>query len=164
MKRKFWYLFFALVLPGLVFVFLKLLGRNEFDIARYHQHDVDSINLACGTHYGTPYHVEDSVLLTTGWKRGRPAVVGIEPGINHPEFSRLLDQIDSSELQVITWDARQIGGARFDRMCRCGLILAGKSNAVLIDADRTIRGYYQVGSREEMDRLIMEAEILLKHY
>jgi hypothetical protein len=46
----------------------------------------------------------------------------------------------------------------------CVLLLNKPWTAVLVDAEKQIRGYYAPSSREEMDRLKMELSILLKRY
>ena len=38
------------------------------------------------------------------------------------------------------------------------------ANVVLVDSEKRIRGYYSIGSREEVDRLILELQILLSKY
>jgi hypothetical protein len=39
-----------------------------------------------------------------------------------------------------------------------------KFNAVLIDGKKRVRGYYELASREEADRLLLETSILLNDY
>src|SRR2546422_195499 len=59
MNKKNLYLFLALLLPGLVFVFLKYFGKNEFDIPVYFTKGVDD-SLACGAPLREQYHISDS--------------------------------------------------------------------------------------------------------
>ena len=40
----------------------------------------------------------------------------------------------------------------------------GDNRLVLVDSDGRIRGYYLDGSLEEIDKLILELQILLKKY
>ncbi|HRG11297.1 MAG TPA: hypothetical protein PLJ08_22175, partial [Cyclobacteriaceae bacterium] len=61
MSRKFIYLFLALLLPGLIFVFLRKYGKNEFNIPVYYETGVTDAPAACG-YYPTPYRVVDSIL------------------------------------------------------------------------------------------------------
>ena len=85
MTKKIVYLFLALLLPGLIFLFLKKFGKNEFALPTYYQHGVDSLNMLCGTVYSQPYQLPDSVLKKTGWKRRSASVFVFqnEAAINH---------------------------------------------------------------------------------
>jgi len=165
MKKKTIFLFLALILPGLVFVFLKRFGKNEFAIPVFYQHSADSLNAACGTHYGQPYHVPDSMLLKSGWQNGRPALFVVDSTVRgNSEFSRLGDSFEASAFQVINVTPPKINEATYSRWCSCVLMVKAPFNVVLMDSERRIRGYYRIGSREETDRLIVELQILLKKF
>jgi hypothetical protein len=43
-------------------------------------------------------------------------------------------------------------------------LVSEKYSAVLVDGKKQIRGYYQLATREEADRLLMEISILLRDY
>ena len=165
MTRKFIYLFLALLLPGLIFLFLKKFGKNEFAIPVYYQEGIDSLNAACGTHYRQPYTLPDSVIQKTGWE-GRPASLFViqKDGAADKEFRRVVESFGPGEVQVIVLDRDSIGEAVYARWSSCVLMARATKGVVLVDRERRIRGYYAVGSREEADRLILEMEILLKKY
>ena len=165
MKKKIFFLFLALILPGIVFVFLKKFGRNEFVIPIYFQHNTDSLNSLCGTHYSEPYQLPDSVLEKTGWHSGRPSIFVTDSIVNsNSEFKRLAGNFDARDFQVIGINATKYGEAAFQRWSACVLMVKAPYNVVLVDTEKRIRGYYSIGSREETDRLIVELEILLKKY
>lgn len=165
MTRKFIYLFLALLFPGLIFLFLKKFGKNEFAIPTYYQRGVDSLNAICETHYAQPYQLPDSVLQMEGWE-GKPASLFLfQKGVlANKEFKRMLDSFDQKEFQVVMVDSQKMGEALFARWSSCVFMVRAPRNVVLVDSEKKIRGYYSIGSREEADRLILEMEILLKKY
>ncbi len=165
MTRKFIYLFLALLLPGLTFLFLKRFGKNEFTLPTYYQHAADSLNVICGTRYDQPYELPDSVLQQAGWE-GRPASLFVfqKEVIENKEFARMPDSFDQKEYQVVEVNPEKMGEARSARWSSCVFMVHAPRNAVLVDSEKKIRGYYVIGSREEADRLILEMEILLKKY
>ena len=165
MRRKFIYLFLALLLPGLIFLFLKKFGKNEFAIPTYYQHGVDSLNAICGTHYGQPYQLPDSVLRKVGWE-GKPALLVLfqKEVLANNEYKRIVESFDQKEFQVVVVDSREMGEALSSRWSSCVFMVLAPRNVVLVDREKKIRGYYSIGSREEADRLILEMEILLKKY
>jgi len=165
LTRKIIYLFLALLLPGLIFLFLKKFGKNEFAIPTYYQRGVDSLNAICGTRYVQPYQLPDSVLQKAGWA-GRPAALFLfqKEVLGNKEFKRMLDSFDQNEFQVVELDLQRMGEAPFNRWSSCVFMVHAPRNVVLVDGEKKIRGYYAIGSREEADRLILEIEILLKKY
>jgi hypothetical protein len=153
-SKKVIYLFLALLLPGLTFVFLKKFGKNEFNIPIYHRDGVDSTE--CTFAYAAPYLLPDSL-----WKSGKKPITiftlssetevteNLE-GLSGEFDSTVLDifKVDSSKLEVIT----------------CVLVLKRPWTTVLVDDKKQIRGYYRPNTLEEIDRLKMEMSILLKRY
>jgi hypothetical protein len=165
MTKKIIYLFLALLLPGLIFLFLKQFGKNEFTIPAYYQQAADSLNAICGTQYVQPYQLADSVLQRAGWE-GRPASLFVfqKEIMTNKEFKRIFDLFDQKEFQVVEADPQKIGEPLAARWGSCVFMVHAPRNAVLVDKEKKIRGYYVIGSREETDRLILEIEILLKKY
>jgi hypothetical protein len=165
MNKKFLYLFLALLLPGLIFIFLKKFGRNQFDIPVYHQHDVDSINTHCGTAYTAPYTVPDSVLQKLGWHRQTATLVVFNKADQtEKEFNRIADSFSSPDYQVIRLASVAISREVLGRWTSCVFFVSRPWNVVLIDRQKRVRGYYALSSREDVDRLILEMTILLKKY
>jgi hypothetical protein len=165
MTRKIIYLFLALLLPVLIFLFLKKFGKNEFNIPTYYQHGVDSLNAICGTHYAQPYQLADSVLQQAGWEGKRASLFVFQKEVMaNKEFKRLFDSFDQKEFQVVEADSQKMSEALAARWSSCVFMVHAPRNVVLVDNKKRIRGYYVIGSREETDRLIVEMEILLKKY
>jgi hypothetical protein len=174
MKRKSIYLFLALLLPGLVFIFLKLFGVNRFDVKVYYQSNVDSLNRICSTHYPEPYVLPDSVLEKVNWKGTELTLFlfndqhGQDKQDGHDnlgtEFNRIADTFSETEFRTAKIDGRDLPAGVFARWTSCVFFIAVPWNVVLVDPEKRIRGYYAVNSREEVDRLILEMKIILKKY
>jgi hypothetical protein len=159
MKRKNIYLSLALVLPVLVFVFLKFFGRNQFEIPVYHVDKLEIPN-GCDIKYDVPYLVADSTLVSLGSNARRPSLI-LFNAISSENSVRLAEEMNPNKLQVVSLDDSVKSNEQF---LSCVFLLPDKFNAVLVDVQRRIRGYYQIESREEMDRLLVELKILFNEY
>ena len=170
MNKKSIYLFSALLLPALVFVFLKLFGKNEFAIPVYYENGIDSVSASCGGDYASPYVLPDSVLKVIGVPARPASVIAVELSETaETELNRLAETFISTEYSQRTisrsaGSPTRISDARVSRWITCVFFLKKPYNVVLADEKNRIRGYYAIDSREEMDRLILEMQILLKKY
>jgi len=169
MSKKLIYLFLALLLPGLIFVFLRKFGKNEFNIPVYYEAGVEGTSGTCGP-YLAPYKVADSVLQIIG-KANSPILVVIGKA-NSPilvvtdtsaEVKRNLTHLKSEFGDTFSLTTSE-ADARWLFWVDCVFLLQKPWTAVLIDAQGRIRGYYAPASREEADRLMVELRILLKQY
>jgi hypothetical protein len=177
MNKKFLYLFLALALPGLIFVFLKQFGKNEFSIPVYFEEGIRSDSVCSMNSNGT-YSVQDSILAKVGLNKGAPAkLVIIYPFINDDlsEISRVREKYNSSRV-----DVRILSGIpnnpdsvipkvfldykEFGSIVHCAFRVREPWSVVLLDQQNRIRGFYDGARRDEMDRLDMELSILLKKY
>src|SRR5690349_2640370 len=73
MKRsvKFLLLFLALLLPVLIYVFLKTFGKNEFKVPVLYQEEQIVSQPDCGSFkYTVPYVVPPDVLRSLAWSQG----------------------------------------------------------------------------------------------
>ena len=177
MKKKILYLFLALALPGLIFVFLKFFGRNEFEVPIYFQDGLakDSI---CDDSSKEPYRVQDSVFLKINSKAVRASrVVAVYPFIKDDlsELTRIANkfQADSVEVTIVSGmpnlpksslPVTQLSYDAFGWIVTCALRIREPWSVVLIDNQGRIRGYYDGSRRDEMDRLDLELSILLRKY
>ena len=170
MSKKSIYLFLALLLPAIVFVFLKLFGKNEFAIPVYYENGIDSVSASCGGDYANPYVLPDSVLKVIGVAARPASVIAVELSETaETELNRLAETFISTEYSQHTisrssGSPTRISDARVSRWITCVFFLKKPYNVVLADEKNRIRGYYAIDSREEMDRLILEMQILLKKY
>ncbi|HCZ37279.1 MAG TPA: hypothetical protein DHV26_15260 [Cytophagales bacterium] len=158
MSRKFIYLFLALLLPGLIFVFLRKYGKNEFNIPVYYETGVTDAPAACG-YYPTPYRVVDSILQVIHTANKPILVVADSSTDVKRNLSRLKSELNDS-FSVVFPES----DSRWASWLDCAFLLQKPWTAVLIDEQGQIRGYYSPASREESDRLLVEVRILLKQY
>ena len=165
MAKKIIFLFLALALPGLIFVFLKRFGKNEFNIPIYYAQRADSLNAVCGTHFQDPYTVPDSVLNKLNWKPVKATVWFFGNGKQTIEANRLFNEFDVHDFSLRA-EMGINGGhvAELPRWQSCAFFVTEKKPIILMDEQKRIRGYYGSDSLDEMDRLIVEMKILLKQF
>ena len=60
--KKALFLFLALALPICIFVFLKMFGRNEFDVPLLYDKGVLQKPAECNVVYNEPYTIADSIM------------------------------------------------------------------------------------------------------
>jgi len=162
MNKKIIFLFLALALPLLIFGFLKYFGKNKFDIPVYYKKGTADVAHECAPSTEGQYFVPDSLLTAIRWK-GRAVLIGV--GLDKTERSdidQLVQRMHAADLQVADLD--QFGPARLNGWKKCVLFLETPWKVVLIDDKKQIRGYYAPSTREEVDRLGIELDILLKRY
>lgn len=159
MKRptKFLLLFLALLLPALIFVFLKKFGRNEFDVPPLFQEAVIAPADCESYNYSFPYVVADSVLNNLG---SSPDSLNLFV-VDHTWVkagARVLDELGLNGFVVheISPDQRSIA--------ECALLLQPPADLAMVDGGGIIRGLYDLDDREDVDRLILEMKIILVRY
>ena len=164
--KKLLYLFLALLLPGLIFVFLKYAGKNEFTIPVYFEEGVNPPPADCRLKYDKPYRLPDSVWhLTTKDHPTANVLVFSKDGLN---FSKLKSAIDDEfgsgavwMEEAHTWVQDSLA---YSKWRKCIFLITDPWQAALFDDQGRIRGYYDPRLREEQDRLRVELKILLKKY
>ena len=160
MKRpiKFTLLFLALLLPALIYVFLRRFGRNEFDVPPLYQAEVSAPE-GCESYgaYAAPYVVPDSVLTMLDWS---PEKVNLFIVGSHWSKAglRLMAELPGMSFAVKEVpDEKRVSAV-------CGLLLRRPANAVMVDGSGKIRGQYDLNNREDYDRLIVEMKIMMVKY
>jgi hypothetical protein len=163
MKGKGIILLLALLVPSCIFVFLKMFGRNEFQVVPLFQERPEGgVATSCGT-VAFPYVLPDSVQQQLNL--GADSIALVLFGTPDKEAQRQLKRIDEvlAPIQVrritVTADTPQFGYAR-----ACVFLLPRTADLALIDNKGRIRGQYTANDREEMDRLYTELTIILKKY
>jgi hypothetical protein len=177
MNKKSLYLFLALALPGLIFVFLKFFGKNEFEVPVYYSDGLKADSI-CHVIKAGPYQIPDSVLRKVGsQKQNITRIVAVYPFIKDDlsEFSRMVDKYKPDGVETIivsgipnlprtSIPVTQLNYDSFGWVVTCGLRVSEPWSVVLIDSKNQIRGYYDGSRRDEMDRLDLEMSIILKKY
>jgi hypothetical protein len=156
MKRKAIFLSLVFILPVIVFVFLKMFGKNEFEIPVFHSKKVAAVS-GCNDGFAVPYTLPDSILYSIGWKNAEATLI-LFSTMEKEGIMRLKERYSSTKLHIITMSENDL------KRLRCPFLLPDKFGSVLVDNKRQIRGYYQLTTREETDRLLVELSILLKEY
>lgn len=163
--KKALYLFLALLLPGLIFVFLKYAGRNEFAIPVFYGEGVQDTSLECGIINGAPYYLPDVICRKTGMTGKANVLLFPSKGLDVGRLRNVL-QGEQGINEVVLREAFPLAGN--DSLCgvwkKCIFLVKEPRQAVLFDDERRIRGYYDLRNRDEEDRLRVELKILLKKY
>lgn len=163
MNKKLIFLFIALLLPGLIYTFLKMFGSNEFAVAPLFQDEV-AVPAGC-PEVSVPYNLpanlfttlsttsqQDSLLLVF-YKMDEAALGATAGNINEIEKSISLGK-DGVKLIKIQNDTLNL---------KCNLLIGSAIDIVLLDKKK-IRGQYTSSDRDEVDRLSTELDIILKKY
>lgn len=154
-------LFLAFILPVAIFIFLRYFGKNEFEIPVYFEADKVDIPEGCNKNMELPYSVSELQLNMFGWN-GNDIIVVADTSIEvKNSINRVTEEFQEDNLDVLFLNLNDSSSIKF---CSCDLLLKNPWTTVLIDKQRRIRGYYSLGSREELDRLSVELKILLKRY
>lgn len=162
MRKKQLFLFIALLLPIAVFVFLKMFGRNEFNVPVLHQDSIPVNSRDCNIRYTTPYRVADS-LMSRIKRNGSDSLFAIYfEGTPGEAMERLFVEFGADALAIIP--SRDVGAADLTFLKTCILLMEKQMSVALIDHNNRIRGYYDAADREDVDRLIVEIKIILKKY
>lgn len=189
MKKKAGLLFLVIVLPALIFLFLKAFGRNEFTIPVYYEQGLtDSLATSCLDRTKQQYVVNNALIKVGGLK-----VVHFER-LDGPVLKTRLEELervqdvffDSPDISLVTylngssiakkditdydkriqfidqfWKVNELDSTGWANLKYCSVAMSNLDNrVVLIDEENKIRGYYNILEREETDRLILELRIL----
>jgi len=161
--KKSAYLFLALLLPGLVFVFLKFFGSNKFDIPVYY---ADTVRVApyCSGMIKAPYTLPDSV-----WNyfplRKTANVALLSP--DRDDVKEVTDVVSGElgdRVDMVYFEKLELDSATRSRWTNCVFLAENPRLTVLFDGQGRIRGYYDIRGLDEVDRLRVELKILLEQY
>jgi hypothetical protein len=159
--KKTIFLFVALLLPGCIFVFLKFFGENKFDVAPLYTEEYPTGAEDCGIKIILPYKVPDSIQskFNSQSKAYTLIHIGSITGDSEKQMNRVkLEYENEINLQQVPVTTETSG------LKHCTFFLTETDDLVLIDQQGLIRGQYSSSKRKEIDRLITELSILLKHY
>lgn len=164
MNKKVFFLLLALIVPVLVFTFLKFFGKNEFVVEPLYQTGEPKIPAECQA-IKVPYFISDSVysFLKQGHELDSLLIILYE--------SRAKD-LNASNAQIMRIQEsfqlnNGVGLKRIsmaEKSIECSLLLHSSLDLVLVDANKRIRGQYNSNDRDEVDRLMTELDIILKRY
>lgn len=139
-------------------MFLRMFGKNEFDVPALYQDKAPIANSSCQHTYQFPYRVVDSVMTKITAENKQLYLIHFAD-----VTPRMKQEITDVEISFVA--ANDFGSnAELERLKKCVLVVPGGEDLVVVDSDGKIRGYYTSTNREEIDRLLLELEILLKKY
>lgn len=159
MVKKSILLFLGLLLPVLVFLFLKFFGKNEFDVPLPHSESIQA-PVGCDFEYKALYTLPDSIIGTAIPEYENLLVLIFTPGRN--QLRQALVETFGAGVKI----AEEFDGDMTNEsiLKRCLLLMPESADIVVIDRKKRIRGYYDSSDRDEVDRLKAELTILLKRY
>lgn len=156
-------LILALALPVLIFVFLKFFGKNEFNVEPLFAEGPPSVS-GCPESPAGQYYLPTELLIGSGWSTTDSLtliLVGSDPKRNAFE-DRLRENFTVTEMKITSISG--ISADSLQQIRTCYFFMNEPYNLLLVDKQRRIRGIYQAENREEIDRLLVEAKIILKKY
>lgn len=161
--RKLLFLFLALLLPVSIFIFLKLFGRNEFNVPVRHGEGAIAAPSHCPFEYNVPYTLPDSVFTTLNLNRNDSLFVFyFDEALNIP-LRRISGEFSDAPVSLVNPVNMRLND--FGPLLKdCILLMQGDTSVALVDHKRRIRGYYVGADRDEVDRLMVEMKIILKQY
>lgn len=160
--KKLTYLAIALLLPGCIFVFLKIFGENEFAVEPLYSTVVPETPGGCYA-VKAPYHIPDSVAQQLNFQKDTLVLVvmGNLSADGATQLNRVEEQSKTDPLHMFL-----VGNS--DRRLRiwkkCIFFLKEPFDLVLVDKKGSLRGQYNSNDREDVDRLLTEITIILKKY
>lgn len=176
-------LFFALLLPVLIFIFLRSFGKNEFEVPVLFADSV-SVPIMCKAYtYNKPYTVADSTLGTIGWKASDSLTLIVFTDTiaerNHEraiQLSRVKAEFKNESYKIvyvspietnsaIAQNSYAVSPTVMTELRTCIFLMKPSDDIAIVDARKRIRGQYNLQDREDADRMIMlEMNILFKRY
>lgn len=168
MKRRWILVFVILSVPLAVIFVLHIFGENRFDVPVYYTSLKKRPSL-CGP-TPVPYQiysdfVKEGMLNIVFTYKDKPTddqklqMLRIKDRFNNSPVNTVFITVNGEP--VVGYDHLQVILTDYVDITNCQLINEELKDAVLIDGQRRIRGYYYGADREEIDRLAVETEILL---
>ena len=161
-RTKAIFLFLALLLPVCIFIFLKIFGKNEFNVEPLFSQSPPPASSECQK-ASAPYFLHDSVRSQLPFGNDSLLVIAFD-GNRDPnaasQLKRLKEEIANLPVGYLTLP----GGGRHLLWKRCLFFLEEPQDVVTVDAKGRIRGQYTAEDREDIDRLLTELTIILKRY
>ena len=154
-------LFLALLLPGCIFLFLRIFGKNEFRVEPLFQNDKVKIERTdCGA-ITFPYKISSDVTREIISPTDSLAIVCFDNPDGDPIFPKLEDELKS---EPVRFTVVHPGSEPRSGWYRCVFLMTRPFNVALVDHEGTIRGQYNTADRDEIDRLKTEITIILKKF
>lgn len=160
--KQFIFLLIALVLPGCVFVFLKIFGKNEFAVEPLYSSVGPEVPAGCSP-VTVPYYVPDSIVKQLNFRQDSLVLVmlGDLTADGVTQLKRVEEEYNTDPIHQTV-----IGSSdpRMPSWKKCIFFMREPFDLVLVDRKGALRGQYSSNDREDVDRLLTEITIILKKY
>jgi hypothetical protein len=151
-------LFLALLLPIVVFLFLKMFGRNEFRVPALFVDALPELSVDCHNTRSLPYRIQNQEAEQMGIIIDSLACIIFSKGQENDRLSRVKEEFRGKPLQFFAIkDSTSLSR-------ECIFLLQEPFDVALVDKRGQIRGQYNSAERDEIDRLITEVAIIFKEY
>lgn len=157
--KKALFLFLALLLPICVFLFLKIFGKNEFAVKSLYQLKAPDAISNCIIP-AIPYHIPDSV--TNQLNFASDSLLLIWYAANEADISKPKGKVTEKYRALNQLVLSPTGKSKAWK--ECVFFMSSPYDIVLLNKKGFIRGEYKSYDRDEMDRLFVELDIILKRY
>lgn len=162
--KKIIFLFIALLLPGFIFVFLKIFGKNQFDVPPLFQTEAPVLKDGCDP-VKAPYVIAPEIL--NGFVRTGDSLAivffsadsTLDAG-SKKLYQQLSDMYKQDPVALAVSTSSPEGADFFN----CIFAMTKPNDIALVDKNGLIRGQYESADRDEIDRLKTEITIILKKY
>ena len=161
--KKILFLFLALLLPVVIFIFLKTFGQNEFQVPVLHQDSIPARSSDCNIRYTTPYRIADSVMAQFEANGRDSLYVVYFDESQRAAMTRISVEFHGDPISVVAGE-EAMPASQMQALKDCILLMEDQTSITLIDHQGRLRGYYNGSDRDEVDRLIVEMKIILKRY
>lgn len=160
-RTKALFLFLALILPVCIFVFLRIFGKNEFNVEPLFKDSIPPTSSDCPA-VSAPYVLNDSITSQFQFGKDSVLVIAFDEGDqdSRNQLNRIKEEIGNLPAGFLTLP----GSERHLFWKRCIFFLTNPQDVVMVDAKGRIRGQYTSADREDIDRLLTELTIILKRY
>lgn len=147
-------------------MFLKYGGRNQFDVPVFYEHGVADVPEGCRQLEGRPYVIPDSLWRLSGASQSTPVIIAFtKGGINNKALEAAIDdELGKGSVSFLSESDLTTDSLQATKWRKCVFMAIEPQQTVLVDSLGRIRGYYDVRSREEVDRLRVELKIVLERY
>ncbi|MDN5202835.1 SCO family protein [Fulvivirgaceae bacterium BMA10] len=200
-------LIITLLVPVIIYIFLKTFGTNQYDLPIFYEQGViSSSSVDCSYAEGKVHTIPDFELFagngeiltgtsiqdhfsvfhffkSTNSKENKDVsfeLARVQDAFSEPQLKILsiaIDSVDQEGNQFYrnvnsenksNWIFLNGDKSEIQKLLNCGFVIWDHPTKrddsfplVLIDKEKRIRGYYDGGSRKEVDRLILEINVLL---
>ena len=154
--RKGFVLLFALLFPGIIFLFLKFFGQNEYELSVYNSSCSDSI---------------ENLLSESNINLNNIKILDVRISDDNLLIDNYINKLDiSDEIKVITlsiqprnlkWLNIKVDSLLITNLTTCiENVVFDKSFIFLMDNKNNVRGHFNSADRREIERLDVEIDIL----